>query len=202
MSNNSRTKKLTAGWVMLRPGKRPRPMVLRMNVGDCLEVNFTNLLAKQPVVSTSPFPATRNNPYDPNDPKFEQWQPDNPANRDAQPVTREAGVHAMGMQLCPVASQAGILSDASWDGANPNSLVCPLDASGTPTANCLVGPGVSTTYKFYAEGEGAFLLYSTGANVGQGTSFGGQLTHGLFGSIAVQPEGAEWYRSQVTALLR
>ncbi|MBZ5520867.1 MAG: multicopper oxidase domain-containing protein [Acidobacteriia bacterium] len=34
-----------AGNVQLRSDKRPRPMVLRMNVGDCLTINFTNLLA-------------------------------------------------------------------------------------------------------------------------------------------------------------
>ena len=28
----------------LRPGKRPRPLVLRANVGDCLQVNFTNAI--------------------------------------------------------------------------------------------------------------------------------------------------------------
>ncbi len=36
---------LTPGNVQLRPDKRPRPMVLRMNVGDCLTITFTNLLA-------------------------------------------------------------------------------------------------------------------------------------------------------------
>jgi manganese oxidase len=35
---------LTAGNVQLRPGKRPRPLVLRMNVGDCLRIQFQNLL--------------------------------------------------------------------------------------------------------------------------------------------------------------
>jgi hypothetical protein len=30
------------GNAQLRPGKRPRPMVLRANVGDCLVVNFQN----------------------------------------------------------------------------------------------------------------------------------------------------------------
>ncbi|HEV2851479.1 MAG TPA: multicopper oxidase domain-containing protein [Thermoanaerobaculia bacterium] len=35
---------LTAGNVQLRPGKRPRPLVLRMNAGDCLTINFQNLL--------------------------------------------------------------------------------------------------------------------------------------------------------------
>src|SRR5262249_20586792 len=37
---------LQPGKVMLRPGKRPRPLVLRMNVGDCLKIRFTNLLSK------------------------------------------------------------------------------------------------------------------------------------------------------------
>ena len=37
---------LTAGNVQLRSDKRPRPLVLRMNVGDCLTITFTNLLSK------------------------------------------------------------------------------------------------------------------------------------------------------------
>ena len=32
------------GQVSLRPDKRPRPIVLRANVHDCLEVQFTNLI--------------------------------------------------------------------------------------------------------------------------------------------------------------
>ena len=35
---------LTPGNVQLRPEKRPRPLVLRMNVGDCLRIQFQNLL--------------------------------------------------------------------------------------------------------------------------------------------------------------
>src|SRR6476469_2740416 len=37
---------VSAGSVQLRSDKRPRPLVLRMNVGDCLTITFTNLLAK------------------------------------------------------------------------------------------------------------------------------------------------------------
>lgn len=36
---------LGPGNAMLRPDKRPRPLVLRLNEGDCLEVTFTNWLA-------------------------------------------------------------------------------------------------------------------------------------------------------------
>ena len=50
-------KGLVAGNVRLRDGKRPRPIVLRMNIGDCLQVNFENLLASAPVDDQQP--ATR-----------------------------------------------------------------------------------------------------------------------------------------------
>lgn len=48
---------LTPGNVQLRPDKRPRPLVLRMSEGDCLEITFTNLLANAPVHNQQP--ATR-----------------------------------------------------------------------------------------------------------------------------------------------
>jgi hypothetical protein len=48
---------LTPGNVQLREGKRPRPLVLRMNVGDCLAIQFQNLLANSPVDQEQP--ATR-----------------------------------------------------------------------------------------------------------------------------------------------
>ncbi|HEX7119596.1 MAG TPA: hypothetical protein VF212_12450 [Longimicrobiales bacterium] len=48
---------LAPGNVELREGKRPRPIVLRMNVGDCLTIHFQNLLAPSPVDDQQP--ATR-----------------------------------------------------------------------------------------------------------------------------------------------
>lgn len=51
------TSPLGPGNAMLREGKRPRPIVLRMNVGDCLQINFENLLANSPVDEEQP--ATR-----------------------------------------------------------------------------------------------------------------------------------------------
>ncbi|MDP1557118.1 MAG: hypothetical protein Q8L84_16795, partial [Hyphomonas sp.] len=38
---------LTPGNVSLRPDKRPRPIVVRVREGECLEVKFTNLLSSQ-----------------------------------------------------------------------------------------------------------------------------------------------------------
>jgi manganese oxidase len=48
---------LVPGNVQLRADKRPRPVVLRMNAGDCLQVKFQNLLAASPVDNEQP--ATR-----------------------------------------------------------------------------------------------------------------------------------------------
>ncbi|HJR08420.1 MAG TPA: hypothetical protein VJ842_14255 [Pyrinomonadaceae bacterium] len=48
---------LSPGNVRLRGDKRPRPLVLRMNVGDCLQIDFQNLLNPTPVDEEQP--ATR-----------------------------------------------------------------------------------------------------------------------------------------------
>jgi hypothetical protein len=48
---------LTPGNVMLREDKRPRPLILRMGVGDCLRIEFQNLLNPVPVDADQP--ATR-----------------------------------------------------------------------------------------------------------------------------------------------
>src|SRR4051794_14931617 len=45
VSKDGPGKPLQKGNVMLRAEKRPRPLVLRVNEGDCLEIRFTNLLA-------------------------------------------------------------------------------------------------------------------------------------------------------------
>ena len=147
-------KGLSAGNVRLRADKRPRPLVLRMNIGDCLKINFTNLLSKEPRSSKDP-----------------------PS--DDQPSTRSAGVHVIGMELV-----GNIKSDGSNVGTNPPSLV---------------PPDGFTTYTFTATREGNNLMYSTGTTTG-GEGDGGTLAEGLFGSVNVEPRGAEWYRSQVTAV--
>ncbi len=51
---------LNAGQVQLRRDKRPRPLVLRVNAGDCLHVHFTNLLATSVLSGKDEQPSTRN----------------------------------------------------------------------------------------------------------------------------------------------
>ena len=49
---------LSAGHVALRPDKRPRPLILRMNIRDCLTISFQNLLNPARVNDNQPI--TRN----------------------------------------------------------------------------------------------------------------------------------------------
>ena len=97
---------------------------------------------------------------------------------DDQPATRTAGIHVIGMELV-----GGMSSDGSNVGNNTPSLVA---------------PGASTIYTLWATREGNNLMYSTAATT-SGEGDGGTLAQGLFGSVNVEPKGAEWYRSQLTA---
>ncbi|MBL8259926.1 MAG: copper oxidase [Candidatus Competibacteraceae bacterium] len=141
------------GEAMLRPGKRPRPLVLRVAEGDRLEIRFQNLLAPSGGGISRPEGVTLPDP--PNDPK-----------------TRRAGIAAVGLP--------------------------PLDGQDS-VANGLVGiePGARGVYRFRAERAGAYFFSSPAAIAG-GEGDGGSLTHGLFGMIIVEPEGSQFYRSQVS----
>src|SRR5579864_1924327 len=66
-ANSCRYQKCQPGQVKLRPNKRPRPLVLRANEQDCLQIYFTNLLATTVPAGTG------------------------------QPPTRQAGVHVQGL---------------------------------------------------------------------------------------------------------
>ncbi len=82
------------GNVMLRPDKRPRPLVLRVREGDCLMVNLENLLALAP---------------NPNNLATDQFT----VLIDEQVADRHVSFHVSGMQLVD-----GIQSDGSYVGAN------------------------------------------------------------------------------------
>lgn len=134
--------------IQLRPWKRARPIVLRANQGDCLQITLTSLINTATGSSSTP------------------------------PVS----IHVQGMQLVN-----SIADDGSFVGNNASSLANPSTTLADPTNQKKV-------YTLFAQQEGTFLLYSEGDS----NTTGQQLFQGLFGAINVQPEGAEWYRSQVT----
>ena len=128
----------TAGNVMLRPDKRPRPLILRVAAGDCLDVKLTNLLASA---------ANPNNAMPTHVPPFTclRFDPANPATPKVQCINeqvadRHVGFHVTGMQL-----RTGIVDDSSMVGrvvADPGSLV-PV--------------GANKTYRLFAEKEGVVV---------------------------------------------
>lgn len=169
---------LGAGNAQLRGDKRPRPLVLRVNEGDCLQVTFTNWLTpiRGDVDELKFINAPDELPY---------FGPPLPGGFDGlvnlsekdTPATRTASVHVNGLDLV-----GSIASDGSNVGMNASSLVA---------------PNQSKVYKWYAAKQGQYLLFSTAATSG-GEGDGGQITHGLFGTVNVEPKNAKWYRSQVT----
>lgn len=75
---------LAPGQVMLRPEKRPRPLTLRVNAGDQLQIRFQNLLNPVPLVGPPEPP--------------EDGEPEPAAPAILQPGTRDVGIHIMGME--------------------------------------------------------------------------------------------------------
>src|SRR5262249_25696504 len=142
------------------------------NVGDMLEIHFENWLQALPK-DLPPPPPTPTQALANNSP-FQQR-------------TRYAGIHVNGLELVPetIGGADGILSDASWVGRNGSGLL-------QPRSTAKPGAPQSMTYRLYARQTGTFLLTS-----GADTTVH-QLDAGLFGAVNVQPQGAEWYRSQTT----
>jgi hypothetical protein len=156
------------GTAQLRKDKRIRPLVLRVNEGDCLQVNFKNWLAP------------RANPFLP---AAEGLPPVNGASPflliDDQVAGRVAGFHVRGLQLVD-----GIGSGASHVGRNTSSLVGSGDRA-------------TYTYYAPPGSRGTYFADSPGATFG-GEASAGNAGQGMFAAVNVEPRGARWYRSQVT----
>ncbi len=183
-----------AGHVKLRSDKRPRPLVLRTNEGDCLQVTFTNLLA--PTVGGQEVI---------NDPELRLTRPKEVLEKGSEvkgvidsdePATRHASMHVNGLSLVDsIDSQGANVGRNGWKG-QPGKCSSNLADFGKDLC-ALAAPGETRIYRWYAKKEGTYFFYSMGAPAG-GEGDGGQLGLGLFGAINVQPKGAKWYRSQVT----
>jgi hypothetical protein len=172
-----------AGNVALRPDKRPRPLVLRVAAGDCLTVNFYNLLTAQPnpikpaQPGGDPLPGDEVRPFGPNNPDALPIDGIN-APIDEQVRERYTGFHAAGMQLV-----SRMTDDGSYVGQN--------------LENGQVQPGGFITYELYAEKEGVFIVRDLAATTGSDANQG-NAANLLFGQVIVEPVNAKIYRGQVT----
>jgi len=160
--------------IQLRPGKRPRPIVLRANVGDCLTINLTNTIPKgkfvTPGPNSVPLPAPTPTPT---------------STTPEIPNTSEVSLHVQGMEWV-----TGAQDDGSFVGQNKSSL-----ASASPVPVDM--PPNTQTYTLYAKAEGTYLMYS----MGDTTSIGSHITQGLFGALNVQPAGAVMRRADPTVVV-
>ncbi len=214
------------GGAHLREDKRTRPIVLRANEGDCLEITFTNLLSSSGGAalksSAAELESTAAGEKEPATDEATQTRANQQLRLDAEarrglpkaksPSARllgalESTAQAVAVQP-PTTTAAGVhvqgmpwvhgaKDDGSYVGVNENSLVA---------------PGKSIVYTLFAEHEGSYLLYSTADDWSLppgGQADGGTLAQGLFGAVTIQPTGsavkpfgkkweAEWYRSQTT----
>ena len=206
------TKGFVAGNVRLKPGKRPRPLVLRANEGDCLTVNFTNLLtptrdgldnlnaangtSRLAYFDKSPFfiPKEGTVSYDLSQNKLRTL-----ANGQVNVIDEDLNVVQDGniqfqKNNTPITRSASMHVNGMEYHRNINSD----GANVGNNTSSLVAPNSTMTYHWYAEKQGQYFMYSMGT-VSGGEADGGQLDLGLFGSVNVQPRGSKWYRSQVTA---
>ena len=101
----------------------------------------------------------------------------------------------MGLSLA-----TSIDDDSSWVGKNdlvppppePNPLTPePMGGSFSPNANAIAT--ATKIYRYFADAEGVFILYSAA----DPTTASSEAGNGLFGTVLVQPPHAEYYRSQV-----
>ena len=147
--------------VQLRTTKRPRPLVLRANVGDCLTITLTNSIPARHVFEPRILPARQ---Y-----------------RHNRGVFARSG-YGMGQQARRTTARSWVKITPAWQVPLPSARSLPCLRRHRPTL-------------FSRRQEGTFLLYT----MGDTSTHGDQLARGLFGALNVQPAGAEWYRSQVTA---
>lgn len=169
---------LLAGQVRLRSDKRPRPLILRANEGDILEVTFTNLLSPQQPGMVNGDNGTEVEGQALAQADIDRLDANNPcAGTDTgspdAPKTRCASIAMSG--ITPI-------------GDSGDSLVTGL--KGIP-------PGKKTTYRWRIEHKGTYMFSSLSAPSG-GQGDGGSLVHGLFGTLNVEAKDSRWYRSAVS----
>ena len=201
---------LGPGNAMLRPDKRPRPLVLRVNEGDCLQVAFENLLDPQ-WEEEGGIPREMDGRL----PAHVEASPGAPTSRQLvrarkvsvdRPRTRAASLHVTGLALAPMTRRECPLNAAcGGDGSNvglpENQGVVFNPATSKDVIDGFLGslakPGQKVVTRWRAGKEGTYFAYSTAAPIG-GEGDGGQIGLGLFAAVNVEPQGSRWYRSQLS----
>ncbi len=117
----------------LRADKRPRPIVLRANVGDCIQITLTNNIPPANFAIAKPTPEPPGQPFN----------------------TPEVSLLVQGMEWV-----TGAKDDGSFVGKNDSSLATPSPSPAPPAGT--TWPSQTQTYTLYAKAEGTYLMYSMG----------------------------------------
>jgi manganese oxidase len=203
---------LEAGAVRLRDCKRPRPLVLRANVGDTLAIHVTNLLAPAPGHDFSSDFCRREAPTA--DDSRERVRPEVMFAPDS-PITDEADTATDGLDgwlrhgeaTCLVPPSSAAEGDLNWPATRLLNFVVqglaplPMPGETRPHPACFgmgaVAPDEGFWCRYVVPQEGTYFFASNAAPTG-GQGAGGSLVHGLFGAIVAERRGARYFRSQVT----
>lgn len=200
--------RLEPGEVRLRDCKRPRPLVLRANAGDILEITFTNLLRKdQPGISGSFSEEKKTGTGFCEEPRSNDGSAIAPIRRDVRT--------AFGKEQCRKTTEnekpdaeAAPQPGTDWPLTRGLSFVIPgvepipvsngktFNIHGACTGLDAIKPGQTVTCRWQLLREGTHLFSSLAAPAG-GEGDAGSLGHGLFGALIVEPAGSRAFRSQV-----
>jgi hypothetical protein len=120
------------GNAMLKAYKRPRPLVLRVNEGDCLQVSFRNWLSPQRPGSTNVQVPRHSLPP----PNADTTRVPLRDDESGHLLTRHASMHVNGLDYASVQTGApagcspkgSLPSDGAFVGNNESSLVAPAGA--------------------------------------------------------------------------
>jgi hypothetical protein len=165
-----------AGNVRLRDDKRPRPLVLRANAGDMLEIHFTNLLDPvRPSVDIEAPGCALANTCD-GDGICEEGEPCEQFNNTT--ATRDASILVSHLDA-EIGDTSGGYTEHHYRGISG------------------IAPGETIIYRWVVDHVGMHIFQSYSAPAG-GEGDGGQLVLGLYGAVVAEPTGSTWYRSQVT----
>jgi manganese oxidase len=208
---------LGEGSVRLRDCKRPRPLTLRVNVGDTFVVRVTNLLTPPGDGEISPDVAGGENVIDFSSDVCKAG-PTQDFNRESAREGLSRGDHVEGRHnevSCPEdppVTKAEGGAPAGRDGADwPNTRGVnfvlqgltpePLTEGAVVHPACMgtgsVPPGASFICLYKVTEEGSYFFASHAAPAG-GEGDGGAIVHGLFGAVMAERSGSRSYRSQTS----
>ncbi|MGB3179138.1 MAG: hypothetical protein WBA90_14800 [Albidovulum sp.] len=193
---------LEAGKVRLKDCKRPRPIVLRVNVGDTLLIQVNNYLFEPKAPDFSKNYCKRGRTNDSN-----AAAPFDGVSRGDQILVEHGEV--LCSEYPPEGEKLNFPAAPDWPTTRSINLVVqglhplPVGEAVEPNPSCTglsaIEPGGDAfVCKYRVDQEGTYFFASHAAPSG-GEGNGGSIVHGLFGAIVAQREGTRWYRSQTSS---